>query len=169
MKSTSNYILHVKQQLHFIQNTDVSGHNCLKSRIFIIRAFLHAQKYFYMQYYMTYARERSKKEICLSRTLFKLFLTSQHQKYHLAVTEFTTGLTERQFQCHSQFCKHIHVRDHLHSNLYKNGFTNSSLPYPCEGMNSYCNYTEPESRTENPKLCKRKSKPTQTTQTSCAG
>lgn len=39
----------------------------------------------------------------------------------------------------------------------------------CFTMNSNCNYTEAESGTKNPKLFKKESKPTQTTQTSCAG
>lgn len=53
IKSTTNYILQVKQQLHFAHNTKVLAHSYLKSNFSIVRAFLHAHKHFYMQFYIT--------------------------------------------------------------------------------------------------------------------
>lgn len=71
IKSTSNYILQVKQQLHFAQNTEVLAHSYLKSSFSTVRAFLHAHKHFYMQFYITYARQR--KYAC-PKHLFSFFL-----------------------------------------------------------------------------------------------
>lgn len=74
IKSTSNYILQVKQQLHFAQNRDVLAHSYLKSSFSIVRAFLHAHKHFYMQFYITYARQRSQRKYACPKHLFSFFL-----------------------------------------------------------------------------------------------
>lgn len=74
IKSTSNYILQVKQQLHFAQNTEGLAHSYLKSSFSIVRAFLHAHKHCYMQYYITYARQRSQRKYACPKHLFSFFL-----------------------------------------------------------------------------------------------
>lgn len=68
MKSTSNCILQIKQQLHFAQNREVLAHSYLKSSFSIVRAFLHAHKHFYMQFYITYARKDPKEKMLVQNT-----------------------------------------------------------------------------------------------------
>lgn len=74
IKSTSNYILQVKQQLHFAQNKEVLAHSYFKSSFSIVRAFLHAHKHFYMQFYITYARQRSQRKYACPKHLFSFVL-----------------------------------------------------------------------------------------------
>lgn len=74
IKSTSNYILQVKQQLHFARNTEVLAHSYFKSSFSTVRAFLHAHKHFYMQFYITYARQRSQRKYACPKHLFSFFL-----------------------------------------------------------------------------------------------
>lgn len=116
--------------------TDVSAHIC-KSSVFIIRAFLHAHKHFTCNTTWHMLVKDSKENVLVQNTSFKAFS-------YFSVLEIPPNSNSVDYKTYKKeipmqfpFCKHTHVREHLHHHLYKKNFTNVRLLYLCEGKFYY--------------------------------